>query len=56
MLSLTGATTSKFKALPEISVMGYYEQSYDKNGNVIGQTGEIAVAAKWEGKAQRLCL
>ena len=47
--SLTAVSTDKFKVLPKLSVMGYFENTYDKNGNVISSTGKIAADAKWEG-------
>ena len=47
--SLTAVSTDKFKALPKLSVMGYFENKYDKNGNLISATGKLAADAKWSG-------
>lgn len=47
--ALTAVSTEKFKVLPKLSVMGYFENSYDKNGNLISQTGKLAADAKWSG-------
>ncbi len=47
--SLTAVSTDKFKVLPKLSVMGYFENSYDRNGNLISQTGKLAADAKWSG-------
>ncbi len=40
---------SRFKKMPKLSVMGYFESKYDKNGNLISQTGKVAANAKWSG-------
>lgn len=45
--SLTAVSTEKFKVLPKLSVMGYFENFYDKNGNLISRTGKLAADAKW---------
>ena len=47
--SLTAVSTDKFKALPQLSVMGYVENTYDKNWNLISKTGKLAADAKWSG-------
>lgn len=47
--SLTVVSTDKFKTLPKLSVMGYFENTYDKNGNLISQTGKLAADANWSG-------
>lgn len=47
--SLTTVSTSKFEVLPKLSVMGYFENTYDKNGNMISHTGKVAADAKWSG-------
>lgn len=44
-------STSKFSKMPAISVMGYYEQKYDKNGNLVSSTGKIAADADWKASA-----
>ena len=45
--SLTAVTTDKFKKLPKLSVMGYFENTYDKNWNLISNTGKLEADAKW---------
>lgn len=40
---------SKFKKKPKLSVVGYFESKFDKNGNLISQTGKLAANAKWSG-------
>ncbi len=47
--SLTAVSTDKFKTLPKLSVMGYFENTYDKNGNLVSSTGKLAADAKWSG-------
>ncbi len=47
--SLTAVTTDKFEKLPKLSVMGYFENTYDKNWNLISDTGKLAADAKWSG-------
>lgn len=47
--SMTSVTTDKFNVLPKLSVMGYIENTYDKNWNLISGTGKLAADAKWEG-------
>ena len=47
--SLTTVYTEKFELLPELSVMGYFESTYDKNGNLISSTGKVAADAEWSG-------
>ena len=47
--SLTAVTTNQFNVLPKLSVMGYIENTYDKNWNLISETGKLAANAKWEG-------
>ncbi|WP_158097078.1 leucine-rich repeat domain-containing protein [Eubacterium sp. An3] len=47
--SMTAMTTDKFNVLPKLSVMGYIENTYDKNWNLISGTGKLAADAKWEG-------
>ena len=47
--SVTAVTTDKFEALPKLSVMGYFENTYDKNGNLVSATGKLAADAKWSG-------
>ncbi len=42
---------SKFKALPKLSVMGYMEDKYDKNGVLISSSGMLAPDLKWSGSA-----
>lgn len=47
--SMTAVTTDKFNVLPKLSVMGYIENTYDQNWNMISGTGKLAADAKWEG-------
>ena len=47
--SVTAVTTDKFKVLPKLSVMGYFENTYDKNGNLVSAAGKLAADAKWSG-------
>ena len=47
--SMTAVSTDKFNVLPKLSVMGYIENTYDKNWNLISGTGKLAADAKWEG-------
>ena len=47
--AMTAVTTDKFNVLPKLSVMGYIENTYDKNWNLISGTGKLAADAKWEG-------
>lgn len=47
--SVTAVTTDKFEALPKLSVMGYFENTYDKNGNLVSAAGKLAADAKWSG-------
>ncbi len=47
--SLTAVSTDKFEVLPKLSVMGYFENTYDKNGNLISTDGGFAADAKWSG-------
>ncbi len=39
---------NKFKKLPELSALGYYELEVDKNGNVVRNTGMLQADAKWK--------
>lgn len=39
----------KFETKPKVSVVGYLENTYDKNGNLINSDGKINAAAKWSG-------
>ena len=47
--SVTALTTDKFEKLPEVSVMGYFENTYDRNGNIVSQQGGLAADASWKG-------
>ena len=47
--SVTALTTDKFEKLPEVSVMGYFENTYDRNGNMVSQQGGLAADASWKG-------
>lgn len=47
--SVTAITTDKFEILPQLSVMGYFENTYDKNGNLVSSDGKLAADAKWSG-------
>lgn len=47
--SMTAVSTDKFETLPKLSVMGYFENTYDINGNLISSTGKLAADAKWSG-------
>ena len=47
--SMYAVSTSKFEVLPKLSVMGYIENKYDKNGNLISANSGVAMDAKWEG-------
>lgn len=42
-------TTDECDVLPEVTVMGYIENTYDKNWNLISGSGKLATKAKWEG-------
>lgn len=46
---LSGITTDKFQALPQVKFMGYGELKYDKNGNLISSDIKVASNCKWEG-------
>lgn len=39
----------KFEVKPKVAVVGYLENTYDKNGNLINSDGKINAAAKWSG-------
>ncbi len=47
--SMSAVSTDKFQVLPQLSVMGYFENTYDKNGNVVSSTGKLAADAEWSG-------
>lgn len=47
----TAFSSSAFKKKPELSVMGYLEQTYDKNGKQVASTGKLAVESKWSASA-----
>lgn len=47
--SVTALTTDKFEKLPELSVMGYFENTYDRNGNIVSRQGGLAADASWKG-------
>ncbi len=47
--SVTALTTDKFEKLPEVSVMGYFENTYDRNGNIVSRQGGLAADASWKG-------
>ena len=47
--SVTALTTDKFEKLPKMSVMGYFENTYDRNGNIVSQQGGLAADASWNG-------
>lgn len=47
--SVTAVSTEKFNVLPKVSVMGYFENVYDRNMNPISTIGKLAADAKWEG-------
>ena len=47
--TITMVTTDKCEKLPELSVMGYFENTYDKNGNLISAQGGFAADASWKG-------
>ena len=40
---------SKFSKTPSISIMGYFENKYDRDGNKITGTGALAMDAEWKG-------
>lgn len=40
---------SKFSKTPSISLMGYFENKYDRDGNKITGTGALAMDAEWKG-------
>lgn len=42
----------KFEKKPSLSVMGYLEQTYDKNNMLVASTGKIATDFKWSGSAK----
>ena len=42
-------STDGCNVLPEVAVMGYIENTYDKNWNLISGSGKLATEAKWEG-------
>ncbi len=45
----SGSVMSKspFNKKPSLSVMGYGENKYDKNNNLISSTGKLVITAKW---------
>ena len=47
--SVSKFKTKKFETKPKVSVVGYLENTYDKNGNLINSDGKINAAAKWSG-------
>lgn len=47
--SVSKFKTKKFETKPKVSVVGYLENTYDKNGNLISSDGKINAAAKWSG-------
>ena len=47
--TITMVTTDKCEKLPKLSVMGYFENTYDKNGNLISDQGGFAADASWKG-------
>lgn len=47
--SVSKFQTKKFETKPKVSVVGYLENTYDKNGNLINSDGKINAAAKWSG-------
>lgn len=47
--SVTAVTTDKFDKLPSVSMMGYFENTYDRNGNLISRQGGLAADATWKG-------
>ena len=49
--SLMALDTKKFKVLPKLSVVGYFETKYDKYGRIISDTGKIQSDAEWKGSA-----
>ena len=49
--SLMALDTKGFKALPKLSVVGYFETKYDKYGRIISDTGKIQSDAEWKGSA-----
>ena len=49
--SLSVLDTKGFKALPKLSVVGYFETKYDKYGRSISDTGKIQSDAEWKGSA-----
>ena len=49
--SLSVLDTKGFKALPKLSVVGYFETKYDKYGRIISDTGKIQSDAEWKGSA-----
>ena len=44
-------SVSKFSLLPKVSIAGYREITYDKNGNVIADTGNVSADAKWKASS-----
>ena len=47
--TITMVTTDKCEKLPKLSIMGYFENTYDKNGNLISDQGGFAADASWKG-------
>ena len=48
--SVSKFKTKKFETKHKVSVVGYLENTYDKNGNLINSDGKINAAAKAMGK------
>ena len=44
-------SSNKFNKMPSLSVVGFIEQEYDKNGNLISSTGKIVPELAWEASA-----
>lgn len=44
------SVTKGMKGKPEVSVVGYYEVNYNKNGGIISQSGGAAATASWSAK------
>lgn len=47
--TITMVTTDKCEKFPKLSIMGYFENTYDKNGNLISDQGGFAADASWKG-------
>lgn len=46
---LSLAKVDRFKAIPEISALGYAEVQIDRNGNIVNSDCKMQMSAEWEG-------